>query len=59
MEEKYIYIEEQPSALECNTCYNQYYDFFKCKRCVFRSCPKSFNNFYFLDDVTYCPMCKC
>ena len=55
MEDKYIYLEENT---ECNICYNQYYNFFKCKRCTFRSCPRCFNNFYFLDDVTYCPMCK-
>ncbi len=55
MEEKYIYIEE-PN--ECNICYNQYHEFFKCKRCVFISCSKCFNKFYFSDDEIYCPMCK-
>ena len=37
MEDKYIYLEENT---ECNICYNQYYNFFKCKRCTFRSCPR-------------------
>ena len=52
---KYIYIDE---INECNICYNNHHESFKCKRCVFLCCPKCFNNFYFLDEVTYCPMCR-
>ena len=52
---KYIYIDE---INECNLCYNNHHESFKCKRCVFQCCPRCFNNFYFLDEVTYCPMCR-
>ena len=53
--EKYIHMDEKN---ECDICYNQYHEFFKCKRCVFKCCPKCFNNFHFLEEKTYCPMCK-
>ncbi len=52
---KYIYIDE---INECNICYNNHHESFKCKRCVFHCCPRCFNNFYFLDEVVYCPMCR-
>ena len=52
---KYFYIAD---ANECNICYENHDEFFKCKRCTFLSCPRCFNNFYFLDEVTYCPMCR-
>lgn len=54
-ESKYTYIEE---LNECDICYNKYKELFKCRRCTFLCCPKCFNNFYFLHDVTYCPMCR-
>ena len=52
---KYIYLEE---INECNICYTHYNECFKCKRCIFISCPRCFNNFYFLDEITHCPMCR-
>ena len=52
---KYFYIAEIDV---CNICYNNNYEFFKCKRCVFICCPKCFSNFYFVDDDTHCPMCR-
>ena len=52
---KYKYVEE---INDCNICFNTNNKFFKCKRCVFICCPKCFNNFYFVDDVIYYPMCR-
>ncbi len=46
---KYMYIEEMN---ECNICWNNYHERFKCKRCIFLCCPQCFNHYYFLDDET-------
>ena len=52
---KYEYIQK---IKECNICYTENKEIFKCKLCTFLCCPKCFNNFNFLHDVTYCPICK-
>ena len=31
---------------------------FKCKQCIFISCPKCFNKFYFSNEKPKCPMCR-
>ena len=54
-ENKYIYTD---SINECNICYQNYHEGFKCKRCVFLCCPTCFNNYYFQEEETKCPMCR-
>ncbi len=51
---KYIYIEIN----EWNIRYQNHNEYFKCKRCIFLSCPKCFNNYYCLEEETKCPMCR-
>ena len=52
---KYIYIEE---INECYICFENHHECFKCKRCKFLCCTKCFNNYYFLEEETKCPMCR-
>ncbi len=52
---KYIFTED---INQCNICYETFHDCFKCKRRVFLSCPRCFNNHNFLDDDTQCPKCR-
>ncbi len=51
---KYNFIEE---INECNICYENHHEFFKCNRCSFLCCPKCFNNFFFTDNNN-CPICR-
>ena len=51
----YLYIEGDD---ECNICYEIKTEFFKCKQCIFLSCPKCFNQYYFNEEKSKCPMCR-
>ena len=51
---RYLYIEK---GMECNICYENKQELFKCNRCIFICCPKCFNKFYF-DEKSKCPMCR-
>ena len=54
-EYKYLYLEGE---YECNLCYEIEKECFKCKRCIFKACPKCFNNYYFSVEKSKCPMCR-
>ncbi len=54
-EETYLYIEDKN---ECNICYETKNNFFQCKQCVFMACPKCFNQYYFIEETSKCPMCR-
>ena len=52
---RYLYIEKEN---KCDICYENKTNYFKCKQCVFKSCIKCFNNFYFNEEKSKCPMCR-
>ena len=54
-EYKYQYIKGEN---ECNICFEFFLEFFKCKQCIFISCPQCFNKFYFNNEKPKCPMCR-
>ena len=54
-DKSYLYIEGEN---ECNICYEKKYEFFKCIKCVFISCPKCFNKYYFIDNKSKFPICR-
>ena len=46
------------NTTECNICFNQYINLFKCNQCTFQICPLCFNSFYFVYNYKTCAICK-
>ncbi len=43
---------------ECNICFKQYINLFKCNNCTFKICPICFNSYYFVYNYKNCAICK-
>ena len=49
------------NVIECNICletFNNNFTFFKCRKCIFQTCPQCFCIFHFEYNFKICPFCK-